>query len=100
MKRFFHLNNEDDVPLMKKDDNHNDVSDSDDDDVSDTYKKNDITLWVLDAVVLVVEHLQVGFDSLQLLCGDVSERPLPEATQTESDRLDSVRLGRIRSDLV
>ena len=65
MKRFFRLNNEDDVPLMKKDDNHNDVSGSDDDNVSDTYKKNDITLWVLDAVVLVVEHLQVGLIFMQ-----------------------------------
>ena len=50
----FNIKDDDDIPLIKKDIYY----DSDDDSNEEVFKKNDITLWVPDAVVLIVEHFQ------------------------------------------
>jgi len=59
MVNFLKQKEDADVPLIKKEENGmNNNYDSGEDDEDETFLKNDITLWMSDGVVLVVEHFQ------------------------------------------
>lgn len=56
MRNIFKRKKDDDVPLIQK--GGYDTSEDDENGEKEAFQKNDITLWLSDAIVLIIEHLQ------------------------------------------